>query len=193
MMKASQNINIGENVRSLREEHGFSTDDLIAKMNELGYNWNRTTLFNVEHNMRRLQLQEAYDILLCFDLDPLKDMYLLCQKSNPSPGALAHWKRQQYADKLRRAWNEYLEAAESYERLIKFDEDHQNQTTEWIETSRTYFSSIDDSFRAAVASSQPDPEIGKVYLHDFPTIPTSSSSGNDNSADSSSDGGPVEQ
>ena len=54
-MKASQNIDIGKNVRDLRQECGMSTDDLIARMNRLGYNWNRTTLFNVEHNMRRLQ------------------------------------------------------------------------------------------------------------------------------------------
>ncbi|WP_291531196.1 hypothetical protein [Bifidobacterium sp. UBA4282] len=75
----------GENVRNLREEHGFSTDDLIAKMNDLGYNWNRTTLFNIEHNMRRLQLQEAMDLIDCFGLDPMKDMYLLWAVPKRSP------------------------------------------------------------------------------------------------------------
>ena len=69
----------GNNVRRLREERGYSTDDLIAKMNELGYNWNRTTLFNVEHDMRRLQANEAVDMLTALGLDPYRDMpRLMC-------------------------------------------------------------------------------------------------------------------
>ena len=174
-MKASQNIDIGKNVRDLRQECGMSTDDLIARMNRLGYNWNRTTLFNVEHNMRRLQLQGGYDILKCLNLDPLKDMPLLCRKDNPPLSAIAHWKREQYADKLHKAWNEYLESSELYERLLDYDEKHGYATPEWTAISRGYFSSIDESFRAAVADNQPDRKAGEVHIHDFPKLPSDDS------------------
>lgn len=97
----------GDNIRRLRDEYGFSTDDLIGKMNELGYNWNRTTLFNIEHNMRRLQLQEAMDLIDCFGLDPMKDMYLLWADPERQPAEESFKILRSLMDKLNDSLDEY--------------------------------------------------------------------------------------
>lgn len=62
MDKSSDSI-IGNNLTGLRGS--MSMDLLAAKMRELGHNWTKTTVFNVEHGKRQLRLGEAADVLSC--------------------------------------------------------------------------------------------------------------------------------
>lgn len=108
----------GDNVRRLREERGYSLDDLIAKMNELGYNWNRTTLFNVEHDMRRLQANEAVDMLTALGLDPYRDMpRLMCPEKRVRAIELGETHRRA-TRKLIQAARDYMTALTAYERIL---------------------------------------------------------------------------
>lgn len=179
MSNSNSTFDVGKNIAQLREEHGYSLEQLVSAMKTLGYSWNRTTLFNIEHGLRRLQFQEAYDLLDCMGLDPIKDMYLLCRKDSPSLGELAHQKREQYAEKLRRAWNEYLEACALYDKAMQYDEKHQYTEPKWIDHSRQHFSWVDSSFRELVDNNQPDSATGSVYLHDFPVPPADKSPHNE--------------
>lgn len=108
----------GEKVRRLREEQGTSTDDLISGMNKLGYNWNRTTLFNIEHDMRRLQANEAIDILIVMGLDPYLDMpRLMCTEKR----ILARRLRETHhgeTGRLMRAVRAYMSSLTAYARIL---------------------------------------------------------------------------
>ena len=106
-MIGKNEYNIGDNLRKLREECGYSLEHVVSAMKDLGYNWNRTTLFNIEHNMRRLQLQEACDLINCLGLDPLKDLYLLCSGPEYQPAAEAFKILRSLMDKLNDSLNEY--------------------------------------------------------------------------------------
>lgn len=107
-----------DNVRRLREERGYSTDDLIAKMNELGYNRNRTTLFNVEHDMRRLQANEAVDMLTALGLDPYRDMpRLMCPEKRVLAIELGETHRRA-TRKLIQTARDYMTALTAYERIL---------------------------------------------------------------------------
>lgn len=59
---------IGDNLTALRGS--MSMDLLAAKMRNLGHNWTKTTVFNIEHGKRQLRLGEAADVLLSIGLDP---------------------------------------------------------------------------------------------------------------------------
>ena len=56
------NINVGANVTELRENKHLSMYDVAKAMKKLGHSWSKTTLFNIEHNSRRLQAVEALKI-----------------------------------------------------------------------------------------------------------------------------------
>lgn len=177
MSNQNSTFDVGKNVAKLRGECGYSLEQVVSAMKDLGYNWNRTTLFNIEHNLRRLQFQEAYDLLTCLKLDPMKDLVLLCRKDNPSLSVLADSKRTEYARKLIKAWNEYVKASEMYEETIRYDKEHQYITPEWEKLSRDYFDMLDEEFRKSVNSAQADARWGETYLHDFPIPPASAHDG----------------
>jgi len=115
---------LGGRVKKIRIRRGMSTDDLITGMNKLGYNWNRTTLFNVEHNMRRLQFQEAADILECAGLDPYKDLYLLLEEPE-EPVVDAHERKmREYEHNLIQAWNAYIGYSQVFRKMVDGEEDN---------------------------------------------------------------------
>lgn len=66
---------VGENLTHLRGD--MSMDDLVDRMRRRGHKWSKTTLFNVEHGVRQLRINEAFDLLDCLDRDPTADMPLL--------------------------------------------------------------------------------------------------------------------
>lgn len=109
----------GDNIRRLREECGYSLEQVVSAMKGLGYSWNRTTLFNIEHNMRRLQLQEAMDLIDCFGLDPMKDMYLLWTDPKRSPAMEADRTLRDLADKLNDSLDEYMKFRSTFLRIIE--------------------------------------------------------------------------
>lgn len=75
------NINVGANVTELRENKHLSMYDVAKAMKKLGHSWSKTTLFNIEHNSRRLQAVEAFDLLRCMGYRPETDLMLLYRDS----------------------------------------------------------------------------------------------------------------
>lgn len=75
------NINVGANVTELRENKHLSMYDVAKAMKKLGHSWSKTTLFNIEHNSRRLQAVEAFDLLRCMGYHPETDLMLLYRDS----------------------------------------------------------------------------------------------------------------
>ncbi len=108
----------GDNVRRLREERGYSLEQVVSAMKDLGYNWNRTTLFNVEHDMRRLQANEAVDMLTALGLDPYRDMpRLMCPEKRVRAIELEETHRRA-TRKLIQAARDYMTALTAYERIL---------------------------------------------------------------------------
>ena len=108
----------GDNVRRLREECGYSLEQLVSAMKALGYSWNRTTLFNVEHDMRRLQANEAVDMLTALRLDPYHDMpRLMCPDKRTLADRLGETYRAQ-TRKLIQAARDYTAALDAYVRIL---------------------------------------------------------------------------
>lgn len=135
----------GDNVRRLRGERGYSTDDLIAKMNELGYNWNRTTLFNVEHDMRRLQANEAVDMLTALRLDPYHDMpRLMCPDKRTLADRLGETYRAQ-TRKLIQAARDYTAALDAYMRILDDLKTEKTDDESRIETETESMKTIHDA------------------------------------------------
>lgn len=75
------NINVGANVTELRENKHLSMYDVAKAMKKLDHSWSKTTLFNIEHNSRRLQAVEAFDLLRCMGYRPETDLMLLYRDS----------------------------------------------------------------------------------------------------------------
>lgn len=169
MVNSGKAFDVGANVARLREERGWSLEQLVSAMRDLGYGWNRTTLFNIEHNMRRLQFQEAYDLLECLGLDPMKDMALLCRVDDAPVSVLADERRNEYARKLIKAWGDYVSAREAYEATVRHDLEQGNVDPEWARLSRDFFDRLDARFRQAVNEDEPDAHWGESFLHGFPT------------------------
>lgn len=173
MVKKST-IDIGSNLTQLREEQGLRMDELVAAMNEHGYNWTKTTLYKIEHGERRLLAIETYDLLASLGLDPLKDMPLLYRKTSPTLKEEADRKLWIYADKLSSAWNEFREAIDMHARIVNYEEAHSNITSEQAQASRDMASSIDDSFSQNVQERKKSALTStEIYLHDFPIPPAS--------------------
>lgn len=140
---------LGGRVQKLRIRHGMSTDNLITGMNRLGYNWNRTTLFNVEHNMRRLQFQEAVDILKCVGLDPYKDLYLLLEEPEEPAVDVHERKMREYEHNLIQAWNAYIGYSQVFRKMVDVEEEQRTITAERAESARNAM----DEFFARLADA----------------------------------------
>lgn len=118
-VKKVSDAEIGMNVTRLRENADLSLDDVVRKMNDLGYSWTKTTLFNIEHGTRRLQAFEAYGLLQCLGFDPVKQagiLYLPHRKDNVQRLGedLADC-----MDRLLGAWRDYRDASSLYRAAVK--------------------------------------------------------------------------
>lgn len=71
-MSESTDILIGKNLAKLRGS--MSMDMLAARMRDIGYRWNKATVYKVEHGERSLKLQEAVDVLNCLGMDSSEDL-----------------------------------------------------------------------------------------------------------------------
>ena len=135
----------GDNVRRLREERGYSLEQLVSAMKARGYNWNRTTLFNVEHDMRRLQANEAVDMLTALRLDPYHDMpRLMCPDKRTLADRLGETYRAQ-TRKLIQAARDYTAALDAYMRILDDLKTEKADDESRIETETESMKTIHDA------------------------------------------------
>ena len=135
----------GDNVRRLREERGYSLEQLVSAMKARGYNWNRTTLFNVEHDMRRLQANEAVDMLTALRLDPYHDMpRLICPDKRTLADRLGETYRAQ-TRKLIQAARDYTAALDAYVRILDDLKTEKTDDESRIETETESMKTIHDA------------------------------------------------
>lgn len=135
----------GDNVRRLREERGYSLEQLVSAMKARGYNWNRTTLFNVEHDMRRLQANEAVDMLTALRLDPYHDMpRLMCPDKRTLADRLGETYRAQ-TRKLIQAARDYTAALDAYVRILDDLKTEKADDESRIETESESMKTIHDA------------------------------------------------
>lgn len=135
----------GDNVRRLREERGYSLEQLVSAMKARGYNWNRTTLFNVEHDMRRLQANEAVDMLTALRLDPYHDMpRLMCPDKRTLADRLGETYRAQ-TRKLIQAARDYTAALDAYVRILDDLKTEKADDESRIETETESMKTIHDA------------------------------------------------
>lgn len=105
------NINVGANVTELRENKHLSMYDVAKAMKKLDHSWSKTTLFNIEHNSRRLQAVEAFDLLRCMGYRPETDLMLLYRDS-PSQVDLSIEDCAFAGHKCEVCWSEYRKSRE---------------------------------------------------------------------------------
>lgn len=136
--KSALNINVGANVTELRENKHLSMYDVVKAMKKLGHSWSKTTLFNIEHNSRRLQAAEAFDLLNCMGYHPETDLMLLYRDSPSSVDSsieeCAYW-----ASDCEAAWS-------AYRKSRRLAEDSLNEATQNGAITEKYA----DSLRAAL-------------------------------------------
>lgn len=61
---------VGENVRRLRKERGWSQEDLASRMTAKGLNWRQTTVAKTESATRPLRVDEFMALSKVFDVGP---------------------------------------------------------------------------------------------------------------------------
>ena len=98
--KLGMDETMGQNIQALRLAHGVTLQSAADAMCSLGHSWSKTTLFNIEHNTRRLLASEAFDLLSCLGYNPEKDLMLIYGQPRPSIDYVIH-RCQQAAEKIR--------------------------------------------------------------------------------------------
>lgn len=67
--KTRPEVLLGERVRSLREQRGWSQDELAARMKDLGFNWLQSTAAKTEKAHRPIRVDEATALASLLDVE----------------------------------------------------------------------------------------------------------------------------
>lgn len=123
MAKNALDMDMGANVTRLRTQKGLSMSAVVAKMNAKGHKWTKTTLFHVEHNSRKLQAAEAYDLLSVLGYDPEIDLPQLYRTVDQTEIDDLADECQRRAETLQDDWNQYLYSKQyAAERIHTYEE-----------------------------------------------------------------------
>lgn len=64
-----QDISIGENLRKLREQAGYSQSQLVTKLHLMGSNMSRSTYSKIETGTRNIRISDFIALKLIYDVD----------------------------------------------------------------------------------------------------------------------------
>lgn len=64
-----QDISIGENLRKLREQSGYSQSQLVAKLHLMGSNMSRSTYSKIETGTRNIRISDFIALKVIYDVD----------------------------------------------------------------------------------------------------------------------------
>lgn len=69
MQRFLQDISIGENLRKLREQFGYSQSQLVAKLHLLGSNMSRSTYSKIETGNRNIRISDFIALKSIYNVD----------------------------------------------------------------------------------------------------------------------------
>lgn len=147
------NINVGANVTELRENKHLSMYDVAKAMKKLGHSWSKTTLFNIEHNSRRLQAVEAFDLLRCMGYHPETDLMLLYRDS-PSQVDLSIEDCAFAGHKCEACWSVYRKSRELAEASLDEATQAGTITKERADNLRINLRTWEQSFQEAIQENR---------------------------------------
>lgn len=64
-----QDVNIGNNLRSLREQFGYSQYRLVVKLQLMGSNMSRSTYSKIENGNRNIRISDFLALKQIYDVD----------------------------------------------------------------------------------------------------------------------------
>lgn len=64
-----QDVSIGENLRKLREQAGYSQSQLVAKLHLTGSNMSRSTYSKIETGTRNIRISDFIALKMIYDID----------------------------------------------------------------------------------------------------------------------------
>lgn len=64
-----QDISIGENLRKLREQAGYSQSQLVTKLHLMGSNMSRSTYSKIETGTRNIRISDFIALKVIYDVD----------------------------------------------------------------------------------------------------------------------------
>lgn len=64
-----QDVNIGNNLRSLREQFGYSQYKLVVKLQLMGSNMSRSTYSKIENGNRNIRISDFLALKQIYDVD----------------------------------------------------------------------------------------------------------------------------
>ena len=64
-----QDVNIGKNLRSLREQFGYSQYKLVVKLQLMGSNISRSTYSKIENGNRNIRISDFLALKQIYDVD----------------------------------------------------------------------------------------------------------------------------
>ncbi len=64
-----QDISMGENLRRLREQSGYSQSQLVIKLNLMGSNISRSTYSKIETGSRNIRVSDFIALKVIYDVD----------------------------------------------------------------------------------------------------------------------------
>lgn len=64
-----QDINMGENLRKLRKEYGFTQGQLVARLHLMGSDMSRSTYSKIETGARNIRISDFLALKLIYDVD----------------------------------------------------------------------------------------------------------------------------
>mgnify|MGYP002517778030 CR=1 FL=1 len=162
--KSALNINVGANVTELRENKHLSMYDVVKAMKKLGYSWSKTTLFNIEHNSRRLQAVEAFDLLRCMGYHPETDLMLLYRDS-PSQIDLSIEDCAFAASECEVCWNKYRKSRRLAEANLNEATQSGTITKERADNLRANLRTWEQSFQEAIQENREADGSDNITLH----------------------------
>jgi transcriptional regulator with XRE-family HTH domain len=110
---------IGEKIRQLRVERGWSQEDLAAKLSELGFKMYQTTITKIEGGNRPLRVAELFAFCFAFHI-PVPVMWYLRMRGEP-PTIASMRERVQRADEMVTLSQEQME--HHYKQMIYYREE----------------------------------------------------------------------
>lgn len=64
-----QDINIGNNLKTLRKRFGYSQSELVAKLQLMGSNMSRSTYSKIETGTRNIRISDFLALKQIYDID----------------------------------------------------------------------------------------------------------------------------
>ena len=64
-----QDISIGENLRKLREQAGYSQSQLVTKLHLMGSNMSRSTYSKIKTGTRNIRISDFIALKVIYDVD----------------------------------------------------------------------------------------------------------------------------